>query len=376
VFASLRALVDLQFNEEAFRGGRDMRKSRRRLAGLIGGALLGLPSAALAQEQTSSAPECYQRAISIMDCWVWRADLEARGAIGDARPVDFDEIDWVDESDFEASIRFTRKLSADASLQLRLGVTSVPFLLDERGDQSPRSAAYIQLGLGETEFSVTDYSGIQGRKVPEDGVIPFLRYRFTRIFPDLLDGFPGDQTRDEQRFTAGARYRDIRGIMCEDESACGRGFYYDLEGALNGTTSTDSTRSRYHPSVRLDVVSRPIGSRRLFRFYGEAFVEQSWYTEDRVPTTDGTTGERRRDTLSRFGAGVDLTDLANHIFETDRLTFRMGVRRDTNASNNDGKDFGRVLGVLSLGVRIWSAVTPAYYEHEPNGQIGSSRCRF
>jgi hypothetical protein len=323
-----------------------------RLATMTTLMLLCEAHAAAAQGQSSGEAECYQRATSITDCWTWRADVEARAAIGDARPVDFNDIDWVDESDFEASLRITRKLTGDASLQFRMGITSVPLLLDERGDQSPRSAAYVQLGIGEAEFSITEFSKIQGRKVPEDGVTPFARYRFTRVYPDFLKGFPEKKTRDEQRFTAGARYRDIRGIMCKDDSACGRGFYYDLEGSFNGTTSTDPTRSRYHPSIRLDLVSRPLGRNGLVRLYGEGFVERSWYTDDRVPTTEGALGNRRKDTLSRLGAGLDLTDLANRLFRTNRFNLRSGVRRDSNASNNDAKAFQRFLAITSLGFRL------------------------
>lgn len=336
---------------------------RRLVMGAAGAALALIPAqAAWAQDDSHVAA-----GPAFLRGWDGEVNVTLSPTLGRDSPLSLD-LDTVDESGAEFYVRATRPLAGPMKLRLQAGVTASPNFLD---DDDVGSAYYLQVSIGEADDNLSrlialNSSGAVGAAALQDTVLPYARLRYTRSF-ESESLFTTEKAEDRQ-LVVGARFRDVRGIMCEPAEVerrrqvtegplpdCSgpRGVYLEFDPRLTIVQSNLPGRERAAPSFRAQLVSRPIW--RGTRLFGEAYGEISYYTEARVPA-----GQRREDRVRRFTAGINLSDLVTPwlkrrggFMRAATADVSLGLRYERKVSNNPDTAYERWFVVPSAGIS-WS----------------------
>lgn len=280
--------------------------------------------------------------------WDRSIHFELGPRLGESLRPGTDE-DPVDESELGAYLKFVRPdVFASQPIAFRLGATYSPQWLD---DTDPTGGFYGEVVLGDDpiplfRLSLRDGSGFATQV--EDTIRPYASYRFTSVHQD----FVGDWARDEHRAVLGVRFRDVQTIMCDvagtttaNSTACSNipGIYAEARIELVQTWSTDAGYTRTAPTVRLDVVSRPIAG--AIRFFGRAQGEAAFYSSVRVAPL----GPKREDWRIRVTAGLDLSGLAARL--NDGITLEAAVQFQQRWSNDPGREHTRAYFVPALSMK-------------------------
>lgn len=296
-------------------------------------ALLGWPASVCAQ---TAALQPERR--GVLDDWGGRFEISIAPRLGKEQPFESSE-ELVDESEGEVSLSVRRPNTVGRlPLQLKTGITHSPQYVDEA---DPQSAYYGEVSVGDSYLSLREFalrhSGERAGDV-EDGMRPYARYRFARVYEDFFDSW----RRNDHRLAVGVRYRDVRTIMCEvaapaasEAGACSNvpGVSWEARGEVNRIWSSDPAEERLAPSGRLSVYSRPMWGG--LRAYGEADLEARFY--DSVRIAPG--GRKREDLRLRLTAGVDLTPLVGRA--VPGMGFTLAGQFQRRWSNEDGRGHSR-----------------------------------
>lgn len=217
-----------------------------------------------------SAPAFAQGSHQDIQVWNGIFAISASPRIGRSLPFRADDIP-VDESEAEISVAAAnRDAFGFTKLESRIGVASSPQLLD---DSDAASAIYAQVTVGDSfipfrRLLLRSTGNLNGKVA--DAWRPYARYRFTRNYANFFRAY----ARSDHQVTAGIRYRDVRTIMADSQLAPATevgaasetvGWYWEARAEGSQIWSTDDTRKRFTPLVRLDVYSRPVaGGVRIF----------------------------------------------------------------------------------------------------------------
>lgn len=250
----------------------------------------------------------------------------------------------VDESDAELSLAFRRPFARLRGVQIQFkgGLTYSPQMLS---DADRESALYGEVSIGDTYLPLRrlmENGRIREAEGLEDAFRPYGSYRFTNV----RNSFIGASARDDHQVTGGIRYRDVRTRLCDpsqSEDSCERGYYFEARLEVANVWSTDPTRDRLMPTVRLDIVSREyMNSLRLF---GRASVDANFYAN-----AQNLAGDAREDWRLRLTGGVDLSALMMRTTGLSDITVEFAVRYQQRWSNVADQDHRRFYFVPAFRV--------------------------
>jgi hypothetical protein len=281
--------------------------------------------------------------------WTGAIELSASPAFGEPIRTGVDD-DPVDDSEYEALVRFRRPLDrlGGIRLQLQAGVTSTPEFLEGSLDESRESSVYGEVQLGDTFVPFRELRRrnfrITANSTEPAALRPFVRYRFARVDEGTFDGY----LRTDHTLTAGLRYRRIPFVTNDGKEP---GLYYELRAQVTRIWSTDPGEEIWNPRVQADVYSQPCwrGTRFVFR----TSAEVNFFDNVRVPDANGNpTDERRREPRFRVHLGFDVSKPLQTWLRFEDIELELMGRIQRRESNDESREHWRLYFVPSLTLTI------------------------